>query len=216
MTIIAPTPCMLKGAYGWFRKVGTDNVFIRETVHGCEIEDKSYVLTWAVLDDLDEPGMQEAFYCHVEYNKEQETATQTQIYAKTMDGKNIDIGSWDAAAPDTWCGDENEDCKRQTTDQWTRLLTDPETNFPFDNQDDEKSAVSCSVWRAAKTPNNAVEIKLGMPYKVKTGYKIYATNTALAAGDVKSSGNGLIQEMTFDAASYVLAGATILASSLAF
>ena len=75
MTIIAPTPCMLKGAYGWFRKVGTDNVFIRETVHGCEIEDKSYVLTWAVLDDPDEPGMQEAFYCHVEYNKEQETAT---------------------------------------------------------------------------------------------------------------------------------------------
>ena len=133
-----------------------------------------------------------------------------------MDGKGIDIGSWDAASPNTWCDESNEDCKRQTTDQWTRLLTDPETNFPFDNQDDGKSAVSCSVWRANKTPNNAMEIKLGTPYKVQTGYKIYATGADLTNGATTASGNGLLQEMTFDAASYLLAGATLLASALAF
>ena len=67
MTIVAPSPCLLKGAYGWYRKIGTDNSFIRQTVHGCDITDASKVLTWAVIENPDEPGMQEAYYCTVDY-----------------------------------------------------------------------------------------------------------------------------------------------------
>jgi len=41
-----PTDCNLKGAYGWFGKLGGDYVFIRQTVHGCDFPDESLVLTW--------------------------------------------------------------------------------------------------------------------------------------------------------------------------
>ena len=128
----------------------------------------------------------EAYYCVVDYVKEQETAKQSQIYVKTLDGDAglyASMEMWPkATSPSLWCED-NETCKRQTTDQWTRVLSDPETNFPFDNQDDGKSAVSCSVWRSSKTPNNVIEIKNGVPYRVLTGYAVYNTGADLTNGN---------------------------------
>ena len=213
---------MLKGAYGWFQKVGLSSVFIRQTVYGCDIADGAKVLTYGAYTDPDDAdGSQEAYYCVVDYKKGQESANQSQIYVKTLDTPGtIDLAYslndlWSSISPDDWCKDE-EFCKRQTADQWTRVLTEPKTNFPFDNQDDEKSAVSCSVWRSSKTPNNVLEIKNGTPYRVSTGYKIYNTGANLTNGAPDFEGKGVVVEMTFEAASYLLAGATFVASLLAF
>ena len=119
-------------------------------------------------------------------------------------------------SPDEWCKDD-EKCKRQSTDQWTRVMTDPETNFPFDNQDDGLSASSCSVWRKSSTPNNAIEIKNGVPYRVLTGYAVYRTGADFTNGvTTAQKGKGVWVEMTFESASYLLAGATFVASLLAF
>ena len=85
-----------------------------------------------------------------------------------------------------WCN-EGGDCKRQTTDTWYRALTDPETHFPFDDQEDDLSASTCTVWRGAKTGNNFMEIKLGVQHKVMTGYKVYTTGTGVTNGEVQYS-----------------------------
>ena len=56
-SILSGNPCLLKGSYGWFKKIGTSNVTISETVYGCEIVDGSSVLTWAVIENPEEAGM---------------------------------------------------------------------------------------------------------------------------------------------------------------
>ena len=72
-----------------------------------------------------------------------------------------------------------------------------------------------------------MEIKLGVPHTVRTGYKIYPAGSEFAQGVEPSglsittetqilSGNGVAVEMTFDSASMLLAGVTLLASVLAF
>lgn len=71
-----------------------------------------------------------------------------------------------------------------------------------------------------------MEIKLGVPHTVRTGYKIYPAGSEFADGVVPSggsittenqilSGNGVAVDMLFDSASILLAGATLLASVLA-
>ena len=55
-SIMTASPCMLKGAYGWYRVAGVGKAFIRETVYGCEIPDAARVLTWSEIEDLDMPG----------------------------------------------------------------------------------------------------------------------------------------------------------------
>ena len=72
-----------------------------------------------------------------------------------------------------------------------------------------------------------MEIKLGVPHTVRTGYKIYPAGSEFADGVAPGgtgsittetqilSGNGVAVEMTFDSASILLAGATLLTSVLA-
>ena len=87
-SILTPNPCMLKGTYGWFQRLGVSAVFIRQTVWGCDIADGAKVLTYGAYNDPDDAdGPQEAYYCTVEYKQDQETASQSQIYVKTMDTK---------------------------------------------------------------------------------------------------------------------------------
>ena len=95
-------------------------------------------------------------------------------------------------------------------------MTDPETHFPIDDQEDDLSASTCTVWRGAKTANNFMEIKLGVQHKVTTGYKVYTTGTGVTNGEVQYSGNGMLQEMMFESATSVLAGAVLLVSLLTF
>ena len=95
-------------------------------------------------------------------------------------------------------------------------MTDPETHFPFDDQEDDLSASTCTVWRGAKTANNFMEIKLGVQHKVMTGYKVYSTGIGVTNGEVQYSGNGMLQEMVFENATSLLAGAAFLVSLLTF
>ena len=72
------------------------------------------------------------------------------------------------------------------------------------------SAVTCSIERKPSTPNNHFSIKTGTPYKVKTGYKIYADKAAYDAGTVESEKAGVMVEMVFESAARLAAGAAAL------
>merc|ERR1719273_32537 len=188
--------CRLGGHYGWFRKVGLSSVFIRETVSDC--------------------AMSEGTYCTIVYKEGKQAAVQSDIYAKTMDGTGVDFAAWAGVAPTEWCKDEaTANCKRQTSDQWTRVLTEPQTNFPYES-DGDKQSTSCTLWRQSKTPNNAFEIKNGTPYKVTTGYMLYADKTAQDAGTSAADAAGVAVEMTFEAAATLLAGAAVAVVATVF
>ena len=215
-SIPEPAPCSLSGHYGWFRKVGISSVFIRETVADCAMAEGNIALTWAEVENPDEAGDIEGFYCTIVYKEGKQAAQQSDIYAKTLDGAGVDFAAWAAVAPTEWCKDEaTADCKRQTSDQWTRVLTEPQTNFPYES-DGDKQSTSCTLWRQSKTPNNAFEIKNGAPYKVTTGYMLYADATGLGAGTSVADAAGVAVEMTFEAAASLLAGAAVAVAATVF
>ena len=209
-SIVTPSPCLLSGEYGWFKKVGINSVFIRETVSGCQMAEDNVALTWAQIENPDEAGESEAFYCTVIYKEDKPAAMQGDIYSKTLDGTGIDFDALKNVAPDEWCADEAADgCKRHQVDQWARVLTEPQTNFPYTSEGDKQST-SCTVFRTSSSPNAAFDIKNGMAYKVGTGYMLYTDMTAMKAGDpegLMASDTGAITEMTFEAAATLLAGA---------
>ena len=214
-SIITKEPCGLKGAYGWFGKVGTSNVFIRETVHGCEIADGSIVLTWAQLANPDMAGESEGFYCTVDYTKGAESTGVTDVYVKTLTGK-VDFAGLGAVTPGDWCKEvdaETDTCMRQSLDSWNRMLTNADVNYPIDNMDDDLSAASCSAWRKDESPNNYMEIKMGTEYDVKTGYMIYVNQAAYDNGNAVSSGSGIMVGMTFENAATLAVGAAMLIHS---
>ena len=215
-SIAEGAPCRLGGHYGWFRKVGLSSVFIRETVSDCAMAEGNIALTWAQIENPEEAGMYEGTYCTIVYKEGKQAAVQSDIYAKTMDGTGVDMASWANVAPTEWCKDEEaSNCKRQTSDQWTRVLTEPQVNFPYES-DGDKQSTSCTLWRQSKTPNNAFEIKNGAPYVVTTGYVLYADKTALDAGTSAAAGTGVAVEMTFEAAATLLAGAAVAVVATVF
>ena len=215
-SIAEGAPCRLGGHYGWFRKVGFSSVFIRETVSDCQMAEGNIALTWAQIENPDEAGMYEGTYCTAVYKEGKQAAQQNDIYAKTLDGAGVDFASWSGVAPTEWCKDEaTADCKRQSTDQWTRVLTEPQTNFPYESDGDKQSA-SCTLWRRSETANNAFPIKNGTPYKVTTGYMLYADKTAQDAGTSAADAAGVAVEMTFEAAATLLAGAAVAVVATVF
>ena len=136
-SIVTPDPCLLSGEYGWFQKLGISAVFIRETVSGCAMVEGNVALTWAQIENPDEAGYSEAFYCTVIFREDKPAAQQSDIYSKTMEGTGIDFESFKSASPDEWCKDEaTANCKRHQVDQWSRVLTEPQTNFPYKSDDD--------------------------------------------------------------------------------
>ena len=78
------------------------------------------------------------------------------------------------------------------------------------------SSVQCSAERKLKTPSNHIEVKLGTTYKVKTGYKIYATAQDFASGTVKAEQNGLMTEFVWSNAVVFAAGAALFTAMVAF
>lgn len=214
-SIATAEPCKLSGHYGWFRKVGLSSVFIRETVSDCAMAEGNIALTWAEINNPDEAGDKEAFYCRVVFKEGKQAAAQSDILAKTMDGTDIDMASWAAVPPKKWCDGADFECERQTTDQWTRVLTEPQTNFPYES-DGDKQSTSCTVWRQSSTPNNHFEIKNGTPYTVNTGYILYETEAKFDAGEAVASGTGAAVEMTFEAAASLLAGAAVAVAATVF
>ena len=137
-SIVTGDPCLLSGEYGWFKKVGINAVFIRETVSGCQMAEDNVALTWAQIENPDDAGESEAFYCTVIFKEDKPAAMQGDIYSKTLDGTGIDFDVFKDIAPDEWCADEEADgCKRHQVDQWSRVLTEPQTNFPYTSEGDK-------------------------------------------------------------------------------
>ena len=211
--------CSLSGHYGWFQRVGIDMVFIRETVGDCPMEEGNIALTWAEMDDPDTPGVSEAFYCAVTYRDGKPAALQTDIRAKTMDGKNIDMAAWasEPESPEVWCSAQhsNGDCERHTTDAWNRVVSEPQTNFPYTSEGSMQST-SCTLFRTSTSPNETFEIKNGTPYTVRTGYILYKDEAAMQAGEAGDHGAGAAVEMTFSAAATLLAGAAAAVAATVF
>ena len=214
-SIAAGNPCKLSGHYGWFRKVGLSSVFIRETVSDCAMTEGQIALTWAEIENPDEAGDKEAFYCRVVFRDGKEAAAQNDILAKTMDGPDITMAAWSTTSPLEWCKGDAFECERQTTDQWTRVLTEPQTNFPYESEG-LKQSTSCTVWRQSSTPNNHFEIKNGTPYMVNTGYILYATEADFESGSPAGAQTGAAVEMTFEAAASLLAGAAVAVVATVF
>ena len=175
------------------------------------MEDGNVAVTWAEMDDPDQPGVAEAFYCAVTFREDKPAALQTDIKAKTMDGKNIDMAAWAGVAdesPEVWCSAQhsNGDCERHTTDAWNRVVSEPQTNFPY-TSDGNMQSTACSLFRPSSSPNETFEIKNGTPYTVRTGYILYKDEAAFSAGEAGDHAAGVAVEMTFSAAATLLAGA---------
>ena len=87
--------CMLKGAYGGFKRVGLGQVFIRETVHSCDIAKDATVLTWAAIENPDVPGEQEGFYCSALYTAKDgnKSVAISEADVETQTGK-LDYNNW--------------------------------------------------------------------------------------------------------------------------
>lgn len=97
------------------------------------------------------------------------------------------------------------------------MLSDPQTNYPVDDQDDSLSAASCSAWRKAESRDNYMAIKLGTGHFVTTGYMIYANPDAFDAGEAPTKhGAGARIGMTFEGAGALAAGAMLAYTALAF
>jgi len=188
-------------------------------VHGCEIADGSQVLTWAAIDNPDTPGEQEGYYCVVKYsgqagNKSANPATEVDV--ETQTGK-LTYADWKAVKRTDWCKEvdgEEGTCQRQSTkSQWGALLGDAPENYPQSwDADTKESSVSCSAYRFTSTLNNYMEIKYGTAYEVATGFMIYDNDTDYDAGKVnaKMNGAGTKVTMTFEAATALALGATVL------
>jgi len=217
-SIITGDPCKMKGAYGWFKKAGTNSVFIRETIYGCSLDTGNQILTWSQIENPDKAGDYEGFYCTVPYTKGDASVGMFDIYVKTLSGE-LDFKSWDSVPAEDWCKEsadvENDTCMRQSFDQWNRILTEPQVNYPLDDQGDNLSAASCSAFRKSETSNNYMAIKNGIQYSVMTGYKVYATEGDFDNGTVLHSDSGVKVEMVFEAAAALAVGAALFSSALA-
>ena len=83
-----------------------------------------------------------------------------------------------------------------------------------DNYKTEENKQTCSAWRKFSTPSNTIEIKSGVPYKVKTGYKMYASTDKANPFDEGSSDQVL--EFTWEGAIALTAAGAAFASTLLF
>jgi len=163
----------------------------------------------------DKAGEAEGYYCTVDYSKGASSTGFADVYVKTLTGK-LDFASWTGTKASEWCAAEDGTCARQTVDSWNRMLSDPQVNYPVDDQDDGLSAASCSAWRKADSRDDWMEIKLGTGYSVTTGYMIYESPEAFEAGEAPlKSGTGSTVGMTFEGATALAASAMLAYTALA-
>ena len=177
--------CSLKGtSYGSRNTIEKDSVGIASTVHGCEITDGSYVLTWVQIMNDALPGESEGFYCQTEYNGQAgiKSATLNEVDVETQSGV-LDYACWSAVERRMWCKD-SDTCMRQSVSQWRAYITDAPTNYPT-RWDGTESSATCSAYRSMETDNNYMVLKFAPEsYQVKTGFKIYASKADYDAGVV--------------------------------
>ena len=76
------------------------------------------------------------------------------------------------------------------------------------DEESDTSTSTCSAWRVRNAPDDAIEVKYGTPYTVRSGYKIYESATSWFPTPV---GTGEPVEMTFmiDGATSLIATAGI-------
>ena len=215
----------LDGKYGWYVRAGIDQVFISQTVTSDESlygwVDGQYILVFAQIEDPDNAGSYEGFYCSVQWNMDSDTGSNVDV--ETFEGPGVDLFGF-LGGPDTWCADEPsspdyvEGCMRQSLAQWQEFATwDPYTST-YD-ADTTVSSQACSAYRLTETGDNYITIKSGQPYTVNIGYNTYLNAADYDAGAVYYYGwaDGIV--MTFEdpgAATALAAGAAALAAALAF
>ena len=91
--------------------------------------------------------------------------------------------------------------------------TDPQENYP-QSYESNVSFVSCTATRALNSIT-AWDMKTGVEYAVDTGYMIYADESDYDLGIITASGAGTTTNMTFEAATALIAGAYVAITSLA-
>ena len=69
------------------------------------------------------------------------------------------------------------------------------------DEEEDTSTATCSAWRVRDGAEDAMEVKYGLPYTVRTGYKIYESATSWFPTAVGAGGS---VEMTF-----MIDGATV-------
>jgi hypothetical protein len=215
----------LDGKYGWYVRAGVDQVFIAQTVMSDQDfggwTDGQYVLTFAQIEDPDNAGQYEAFYCSVVWNMDSDTGSNVDV--ETFEGPNVDLYSF-TGGPDTWCPDEPsapdyvEGCMRQSLAQWQEFATWSPYTSTYDAATTESSQ-ACSAYRLTETGDNYIAIKSGQPYTVSTGWTTYLDANAYDTGNYLEYGKGDDIVMTFEdpgAATALAAGVAAFAAALAF
>ena len=112
------------------------------------IPSDAQVLTWAALENPDEPGMQEGYYCYLTYVQGDASAGLTTLDVETLYGE-LDFQAWSDKARNTWCEDgepEAENCERYTISKWQRYATNMQENYPTSFENNVSSA-ACSAGR---------------------------------------------------------------------
>ena len=139
------------------------------------------VLTWSALENPDEPGKWEGYYCVLTYVQGDASAAQLSIDVETLYG-DLDFQSWSDVDRRTWC-DENsaDDCERYTLSKWQKYITDMQENYgtSFENN---MSSASCTAGRAMGGIAAEMALMTGTAYTTKTGYMIYDTEADYDAG----------------------------------
>jgi hypothetical protein len=65
------------------------------------------------------------------------------------------------------------------------MISDAQTNYPIEYNDaTSKGTATCSAYRLLSTPNAYMEVKYDVPYKVSSGFKIYANQADYDLGKV--------------------------------
>ena len=201
----------LTGHYGNFVSIGTRNVYIQMTVGGGDSEpipDQTTVVSWAeIADPNDETGTNEAFYCSTLYTAGAEQGTEVDV--QTFEGTAIDFAVTATGKPSEWYKDSSWDAQKQQFTQWSKMLSNLDQNYKTG-----ADMQTCSAWRKYSTPSNTIAIKTGTPYKVKTGYKMYASGDKSTPWDEGNSNQVL--EFTWEGAMAMTAAASVFASTLLF
>ena len=121
-------------------------MFIKSTVSECLIDSNAKVLTWSALENPDEPGEWEGYYCALTYVQGDASAAQLSIDVETLYGE-LDFDMWSEVDRRTWCNENSDyDCERYTLSKWQKYITNMQENYgtSFENN---RSSVSCTAGR---------------------------------------------------------------------
>ena len=75
----------LRGNYGSKRMLGNELIYINFEVGGANIPDGDYVLTWASIPDLENPGLIHGVICRAQYQSLEVEMIERDILIETYD-----------------------------------------------------------------------------------------------------------------------------------